>query len=89
MRLTKEQLDTISNRLCRLSTFCHFVYDEAYLGSRTIGIQSKSFDEVVGRLQAVLHLFDDLLDEAHCVSAALDDLLIKDKYLDDVEVSDV
>lgn len=89
MKLTEEQLDKIANRLCRLSTHCHFVYDEAYLGSRIIGIHSSSYDEVVSRLQAVLHLVDDLLDEVHCVSASLDDLLIRNKYLDDVEVSNV
>lgn len=89
MKLTKEQLDMIAKRLCRLSMRCQFVYDDSLLGSRIIGIHCNSYDEVVGRLQAVLDLADDLLDEVHCVSAVLDDLLIKDKYLDDVEVSDV
>ena len=88
MELSKEQLDNIANRLCALATYCQFVHDEATIGSRLIGVYSKSSSEVVNRLQAVLSCSDSLLDSLHSVSAALDDLLIKDKYLDDVEVSD-
>lgn len=89
MELTKEQLDTIGNRLCTLATYCQFVHDEATIGSRLIGIYSKSSYDVVSRLQAVLSCSESLLDSLHFVSAALDDLLIRNKYLDDVEVSNV
>lgn len=89
MELNKEQLETISNRLCTLATYCHFMYDEATLGSRLIGVYSKSSYEVVDRLQCVLRFSDNLLDNLRSVSAALDSLLIRNKYLDDVEVSDV
>lgn len=89
MQLSKEQLDTISDNLCALSTYCQFLYDESRIGSRLIGIYCKSSYEVVERLRAVTRLADDLLDKLHCVTASLDDLLIKEKYLDAVEVSDV
>lgn len=89
MELTKEQLDTIVNRLCALATYCQFVHDEATIGSRFIGTHTKSSYDVVSRLQAVLSCSDNLLDSLQSVTAALDSLLIKAKYLDDVEVSDV
>lgn len=87
--MTKEQLDTIANRLCSLASYCQFVHDEAVIGFRLIGIYEKSSYDVTNRLRAVLRFADNLLDDLHCVSASLDDLLIKDKHLDDVEVSDV
>lgn len=89
MELNKEQLQTISNRLCVLATYCHFMYDEALLGARLIGVHSKSSYEVVTRLQDVLRFSDDLVDNLRSVSAALDSLLIRNKTLDDEEVSDV
>ncbi len=89
MELTKEQLDTIGNRLCALAAYCQFVHDEAQVGSRLIGIYSKSSYEVVNRLQSVLRLSDSLLDSLRSVSVSLDSLLIRNKVLDDVEVSDV
>lgn len=88
MELTKEQLDTIANRLCALATYCRFMYDDAIIGSRVIGIYSKSSYEVQNRLRAVLSSSDKLLDNLHSVSAALDTLLIRDKVLDDAEVSE-
>lgn len=89
VELTKEQLDTIANRLCTLATYCRFAYDEAKVSSRIIGAYSKSSYDVVRRLQAVLRYSDNLLDSLHSVSAALDNLLINGKHLDDVEVADV
>lgn len=88
MELSKEQLDTIANRLCTLATFCQLVHDESTIGSRLIGLYSKTSYDVVNRLRTVLRCADKLLDELDCVSASLDDLLIKDKHLADVEVSD-
>lgn len=89
MELTKEQLDTIAKRLCALATYCRYMYDDAMFGSRVIGVYSKSSYEVENRLRAVLSSSEKLLDNLHSVSAALDSLLIRDKVLDDVEVSDV
>lgn len=89
MELIKEQLDTIADRLCRLATYCQIVHDEAIIGSRLIGTYTKSSYGVVNRLQAVLSSSDELLDSLRCATAALDSLLLFNKVLDDVEVSDV
>ena len=89
MKLSKEELKRISTRLCNLATECHFMYDEAKLGSRLVGCYCDSSYAVIDRLQEVLRRADNLLDELHCVSASLNDLLIKDKHLDDAEVADV
>ena len=63
--------------------------DEAKVYSRIVGVYSDSSDSVIDHLQQVLRRADNLLDALHCVSASLDDLLIKDKHLDDVDASDV
>ena len=89
MKLSQEELDKISIRLCDLATECNFMYDAAKIGSRVIGCYCNSSYQVINVLQEVLRRANNLLDDLHCVSAALDDLLIKDKHLDDVEVSDV
>lgn len=89
MKLSDEELNEISKRLCSLASECLFMHDEATIGCRLIGVYSTTPYSVVARLRAVLCRVDNLLDDLHCVSAALDDLLIKEKYLDDVEVSNV
>ena len=89
MKISKDELKRISDRLCSLAFECHFMYDESILGSRLIGCYCDSYYAVIDRLQQVLRRDDKLLDALHCVSAELDDLLIKDKHLDDVEVADV
>ena len=89
MKLAAEELDKISTHLGHLAAECLFVHDEATIGCRLIGVYSTTSYAVISRLRAVLCRANNLLDELHCVSASLDDLLIKDKHLDDVEVADV
>lgn len=89
MKISKEELRVISRRLCDLATECHFMYDEAKMSSRLVGCYCSSSYEVISQLQVVLRRSDVLLDELHRVSASLDDLLIKDKILDDEECSNV
>lgn len=89
MKMSKDELRKISSRLCDLACECQFMCDEAKIGSRLVGCYSDSSYSVIDHLQQVLRRADNLLDALHCVSASLDDLLIKDKHLDDVEVSDV
>ena len=89
MKLSAEELDKISRRLSGLAADCLFMHDEATIGCRLIGVYSTTPYAVINRLRAVLCRADNLLDDLRCVSASLDDLLIRDKYLDDVEVSDV
>lgn len=89
MELNKEQLETIANRLCTLATYCNFMYDEAILASRLIGVYAKSSYEVVDRLHYVLRFSDNLLENLRSVSAFSDSLLIRERTLDDAEVSDV
>ena len=89
MKMSEEELDKISTRLGHLAAECLFVHDEATIGCRVIGVYSTTPYAVINRLRAVLCRADNLLDELHCVSASLDDLLIKEKHLDDVEVADV
>ena len=88
MKLSKEELKRISTRLCNLATECHFMYDEAKLGSRLVGCYSDSSYSVIDHLQQVLHRADNLLDTLHCVRASLDDLLTAEMP-DDFEVADV
>lgn len=83
MKLTAEELNKISIRLCDLATECHFMYDEAKLGSRLVGCYCESSYAVVSQLQCVLRRADKLLDDLHCVEATLDGLLVQHKVLDD------
>lgn len=85
MKMSSEELEKISLRLCDLATECHFMYDEAKISSHFVGCYCNSSYQVVSRLQHVLRRANYLLDDLHCVSASLDDLLIKEKTLDDVE----
>lgn len=89
MKISKNELRKISTRICDLACECQFVADEAKVYSRIVGVYSDSSDSVIDHLQQVLRRADNLLDALHCVSASLDDLLVKSKYLDDVEVADV
>lgn len=89
MKMFKSELRKISSRICDLACECQIMADEAKVYSRIVGVYSDSSDSVIDHLQQVLRRSDNLLDALHCVSASLDDLLIKDKYLDDVEVADV
>ena len=89
MKISKEELKTISDRLCNLATECHFMYDESIIASRLVGCYCDSSYQVISQLQVVLRRTDRLLDDLHRVSASLDDLLIKDKILDDEGCSNV
>mgnify|MGYP001772822347 CR=1 FL=1 len=89
MKISKEELDEISSRLCDLAIECRFMYDEALIASRLVGCYCDSSYQVISQLQVVLHRYDNLLDDLHRVSASLDDLLIKDKILDDEGCSNV
>ena len=89
MKMSKDELRKISSRICDLACECQFMADEAKVYSRIVGAYADSSDSVIDHLQQVLRRADNLLDALHCVSAELDDLLIKDKHLDDVEVADV
>ena len=89
MKMSKEELDEISSRLCNLATECQFMYDEAKIASRIVGCYCDSSYQVISQLQVVLRRYDILLDDLHRVSASLDDLLIKNKILDDEECSNV
>ena len=86
MKISQEELDKISLRLCNLATECMFMYDEAKIGSRLVGCYCDSSYEVVDKLQSVLRRADRLLDDLHCVEATLDGLLIQHKVLDDEEM---
>ena len=87
MEISKEELDTISRRLCDLATELHFMYDEAIIVSRLVGCYCNTLYRVIPQLKYVLHRSDALLDDLHRVEASLDDLLIKEKILDDEECS--
>lgn len=89
MKMSKNELRKISTRICDLACECQFVADEAKVYSRIVGVYSDESDSVIDHLSQVLRRADNLLDALHCVSATLDNLLIKDKHLDDVEAADV
>ena len=86
MKMSSEELKKISSRLCDLATECQFMYDEAKIASRLVGCYCNSSYQVISQLQVVLRRYDDLLNDLHRVSASLDDLLIKDRILDDEEM---
>lgn len=83
MKLTAEELDQISSRLCNLATECHFMYDSAKLSSHLIGCYDNTSGMVVVHLRDVLRRVNHLLDDLHCVEASLDDLLVKDRVIGD------
>ena len=85
MKLSEEELKKISDCLCNLATECHFMYDAAKLHSFLIGCRDSSSFMVISHLQDVLRRADVLLEDLRCVSASLDDLLVKEKTLNDVE----
>lgn len=85
MKLSEEELKKISDCLCNLATECHFMYDSAKLHSFLIGSRDSSSYMVISHLQDVLRRVDFLLGDLRCVSASLDDLLVKEKTLDNVE----
>ena len=89
MKMSKNELRKISTCVCDLACECQFMADEAKVYSRIVGVFSDSSDSVIDHLQQVLRRTDYLLDALHCVSASLNDLLIRDKHLDDAEVADV
>lgn len=86
MKLTAEELDRISTRLCNLASECHFMYDSAKLGSYLVACCDNSSFMVVNHLENVLLRADRLLDDLHCIEAILDGLLVQHKVLDDAEM---
>lgn len=89
MKMSEKELLKISERLINLAAELHFMYDAAKLASRIVGCYCDSSYEVITHLQDVLRRADNLRNDLCLVSASLDDLLVKNKPLDDVEVSDV
>ena len=82
MSISQEELNEISSRLTNLATECGFMYDECKIHSRLIGCYCGSLERAIDYLQVVLRRSEDLKADLHSVCASLDDLLEKERILD-------
>lgn len=86
MKITQEELNEISLRLTNLATECGFMYDECKVHSRLVGCYCGSLERAIDYLQIVLRRAEILKDDLHSVCASLDDLLEKERIIQDSEV---